>query len=206
MTTGRMASKAAQILQGKMRPDQQSHVFNVYDQIIIVNGKRPLIYGGKGKTKVYRSHSTYPGGLKERDICQVLDSYNWRKVVEQAISRMLPKNNLRKKWMEKVQVYPDLYHDIDYLPQFQLLPGIDDAEQIGAYDITNPKIKLLAKDEQSEVSFPPELEFIKDLEVTPEEPQRQGAIKRADKVKMKRWYRHLGRYKIFNYDTRKFEL
>ena len=121
---------------------------------------------------------------------------------------MLPKNNLRKKWMEKLQVYPDLYHDIEFLPQFQLLPGVDDAEQIGAYDITNPEIKLLAKSEPdpNNVSFPPELEFIKDLEVTEEEPKRAGHIKRADKVAMKRWYRHLRRYKTFNYDTRKFEL
>jgi large subunit ribosomal protein L13 len=88
------------------------------DEVVVVNGKRPLILGNKAKVKLYRKHSGYPGGLQERTILHILDGPNWKRVVEQAVSKMLPKNNLRKQWLTKLHVYPDLYHDIDFLPQF----------------------------------------------------------------------------------------
>ena len=75
ITLGRMASKAAQLLQSKHRP-YYTHARMLPDDkgdfIVVVNGKYPLLYGTKGKMKIYRSHSGYPGHLKELNIRQVL--------------------------------------------------------------------------------------------------------------------------------------
>lgn len=76
---GRMASRVAQYVTNKNSPFYSHSMLSSEKEgefVVVVNGKTPMLLGNKGKLKVYRSHSKYPGGLKERDIRQVLDGYH----------------------------------------------------------------------------------------------------------------------------------
>lgn len=48
----------------------------------MVYGKNPFVIGRKGKFKVYKSHSGYPGGLKEIFRKDKLKTYHWADVTK----------------------------------------------------------------------------------------------------------------------------
>jgi large subunit ribosomal protein L13 len=131
---GRMASRVAQLLQGKHRPTYERsrlHSESSGDFVIIVNGRNPRISGAHAKKKLYRHHSGRPGGLKEYTILDVLDRDVWDRVVKQAVGKMLPKNNLRRDWLSRMHVYEEVYHDFKHIPQLLLREGRDDNKAIG---------------------------------------------------------------------------
>ena len=61
---GRVATKAAQILKGKHKPQYTPHV-DTGDHVIVLNADKVVLTGDKLNQKFYRRHSGYPGGLKE---------------------------------------------------------------------------------------------------------------------------------------------
>src|SRR5262245_66363788 len=61
---GRVASKAALILQGKHKPTWAPYL-DRGDHVVIVNAARVRLTGRKDEQKIYRRHSGYEGGLKE---------------------------------------------------------------------------------------------------------------------------------------------
>ena len=61
---GRTAVIAANILRGKTKPDFTPNV-DCGDYVIIVNVDKAILTGKKLEQKYYRTHSGYPGGLKE---------------------------------------------------------------------------------------------------------------------------------------------
>ena len=64
-TLGRFASKIAQILRGKHKPDFTPHM-DMGDFVIIVNAEKIRVTGNKETTKTYFSHSGFPGGSSEK--------------------------------------------------------------------------------------------------------------------------------------------
>ena len=61
---GKTAALAADILRGKLKTDYTPHV-DCGDYVIIINAKDAVLTGKKLEQKYYRTHSGYPGGLKE---------------------------------------------------------------------------------------------------------------------------------------------
>ena len=61
---GKTAALAADLLRGKLKPDYTPHV-DCGDYVIIINAKDAVLTGKKLEQKYYRTHSGYPGGLKE---------------------------------------------------------------------------------------------------------------------------------------------
>src|SRR5678815_1678906 len=61
---GRVASKAARILQGKHKPTWAPFL-DRGDHVVIVNAARVKLTGAKEEQKLYRYHSGYEGGLRE---------------------------------------------------------------------------------------------------------------------------------------------
>ena len=61
---GKTAVIAADLLRGKLKPDYTPHV-DCGDYVIIINAKDAVLTGKKLDQKFYRTHSGYPGGLKE---------------------------------------------------------------------------------------------------------------------------------------------
>lgn len=109
-TLGRLAARVAAILRGKHRPTFTPHV-DLGDHVVIVNAEKIRLTGGKMKTKLYRHHSGYPGGLKT-----VTAEHLFRKdptqLLRRAIEGMLPKTPLGNGMAKKLRVYvgPDHPH------------------------------------------------------------------------------------------------
>jgi large subunit ribosomal protein L13 len=100
---GRLASNAALLLMGKHKPTYTPFL-DTGDHVIVINAEKVRLTGRKDDQKVYRHHSGYPGGLVEIGARQVRATRPVR-MVEDAISGMLPKNKLGKQMYRKLKVY-----------------------------------------------------------------------------------------------------
>lgn len=100
---GRLAAHAARILIGKDKPAYTPHL-DCGDHVVVVNAEKIRLTGNKIDQKVYRSHSGYPGGLKEVPVKRLLPNRaDW--VIREAVLGMLPKNKLRARRARKLRVY-----------------------------------------------------------------------------------------------------
>ena len=99
---GRMASQVAQLLIGKGKPDYSPHL-DMGDWVVVINAERIVLSGKKKLQKKYFSHSGYPGGFKEISFAK-LSSEQPEKVVEHAVSGMLPDNRLKAQRMTRLKV------------------------------------------------------------------------------------------------------
>ena len=59
--------------------------------------------------KLYRWHTGFPGGLKQRTAKEMLDR-NPNNILRKAVYGMLPKNRLRKMRDRKLYIYSDEEH------------------------------------------------------------------------------------------------
>lgn len=107
---GRVASLAAQILKGKLKPEYTPHV-DTGDFVVIINADKIKVTGAKATDKIYFRHSGYPGGLKQETFAQAMERHPER-VIERAVRGMLPKNTLGRAMGKKLKVYagPDHPH------------------------------------------------------------------------------------------------
>jgi large subunit ribosomal protein L13 len=105
---GRVASRAAMLLMGKHKPTYTPYI-DTGDHVIIINAAKVKLSGGKEDQKVYRRHSGYPGGLVETG-ARKMRTTRPAKMVELAISGMLPKTKLGKQMYRKLNVYPGDHH------------------------------------------------------------------------------------------------
>lgn len=105
---GRLASEVATLLRGKHKPTYTPHV-DTGDHVIIVNAEKIELTGNKLNDKMYRRHSGYTGGLRERTAGEMLDTQP-EKVIELAIKGMLPKGPLGSKMFTKLHVYSGPEH------------------------------------------------------------------------------------------------
>ena len=107
-TLGRLATQIADTLRGKRKPQYTPHV-DTGDFIVVVNAEKIAVTGNKLDQKIYYRHSGYPGGLTEVQARKVRAVRPVR-MVEEAISGMLPKNNLGKHMYRKLKVYAGAKH------------------------------------------------------------------------------------------------
>ena len=100
---GRLASKVARILMGKENPKYTPFI-DTGDHVIVINAEAVKITGMKAEQKTYHHYTGYPGGIR----AEAMNKRMVRKpelVIEQAVSRMLPKNKLGKQMFTKLNVY-----------------------------------------------------------------------------------------------------
>ena len=74
------------------------------DHVVVINAEKIKITGMKADQKVYHRYTGYPGGLRSEEMKKRMV----RKpelVIEDAVSRMLPKNKLGKQMFTKLKVY-----------------------------------------------------------------------------------------------------
>jgi large subunit ribosomal protein L13 len=100
---GRVASKAAFVLIGKHKPSYTPFL-DTGDHVIVVNAGKVRLTGQKEEQKYYRSHSGYPGGLREVQ-AKKMKAVRPARMVEEAIRGMLPKTKLGKQMFRKLKVY-----------------------------------------------------------------------------------------------------
>jgi large subunit ribosomal protein L13 len=106
---GRLATRIAMVLMGKHRPVYTPHI-DSGDHVVVVNAAGIRVTGNKYEDKLYRRHSTYPGGLKTRTYRQVVEQFPTRPL-QMAVERMLPKNKLQAKRIRRLHVYTGPEHE-----------------------------------------------------------------------------------------------
>eukprot|EP00588_Corethron_pennatum_P009403 CAMPEP_0194279386 /NCGR_PEP_ID=MMETSP0169-20130528/13899_1 /TAXON_ID=218684 /ORGANISM="Corethron pennatum, Strain L29A3" /LENGTH=280 /DNA_ID=CAMNT_0039023799 /DNA_START=102 /DNA_END=944 /DNA_ORIENTATION=+ len=109
-TLGRLASAIVPLLRGKHKPTFRPNA-DCGDTVVIVNAEKIRLTGrkmdgrggkrgtGKGQ-KVYRWHTGYPGGLKERTALEMLERKP-TELLRKAVLGMMRRNNLRHGYIEK---------------------------------------------------------------------------------------------------------
>ena len=107
-TVGHLASEVAQILTGKRNP-KWTPFMDVGDHVIVVNARQAVFTGSKATGKVYRWHTLYPGGIREKSVTEMF-AKNPERVIELAVKGMLPKNKLGKAMAKKLKVYASADH------------------------------------------------------------------------------------------------
>jgi large subunit ribosomal protein L13 len=105
---GRVASRAAMLLMGKHKPTYAPSI-DTGDHVIIINAAKVKLTGGKEGQKVYRRHTGYPGGLIETGAVKMRQTRP-AKMLELAVSGMLPKTKLGKQMYRKLKVYAGEQH------------------------------------------------------------------------------------------------
>jgi large subunit ribosomal protein L13 len=121
-TLGRLATRIADALRGKRKPEYTPHI-DTGDFVVVVNAEKIAVSGNKREQKVYYRHSGYPGGLRTRTLEEMLERRP-EEVIRLAVKGMLPRNRLGRQQLRKLRVYagPDHPHEA------QKPKSIDDLE------------------------------------------------------------------------------
>ena len=102
-TLGRLATKAADMLSGKLNPKYVPYI-DMGDHVIVINAEKIRLTGLKSQQKVYRRYTGFPGGLREESFTRLLERRP-EKIVEDAIKGMLPKTKMGRQMATKLKVY-----------------------------------------------------------------------------------------------------
>jgi large subunit ribosomal protein L13 len=100
---GRVASRAAKILQGKHKPIWAPNIDHG-DHVVVINAATVKLTGRKEEQKIYRQHSGYEGGLRE-ERAKIVRQKKPVRLVEEAVHGMLPKTKLGQAMYRKLKVY-----------------------------------------------------------------------------------------------------
>jgi large subunit ribosomal protein L13 len=102
-TLGRLATRIADTLRGKDKPQYTPHV-DTGDFVVVVNAEKIAVTGKKLDQKLYHRHSGYPGGLRTRTLREQLDRRP-TEVIRKAVKGMLPRNRLARQQINKLKIY-----------------------------------------------------------------------------------------------------
>jgi len=100
---GKVACHAVKLLTGKHKTTYTPFL-DTGDHVIVINAAKVKLTGQKDAQKVYRHFTGYPGGLVETGAAKVRATRPAR-MIEEAISGMLPKTKLGKQMYRKLKVY-----------------------------------------------------------------------------------------------------
>ncbi|MBZ5554145.1 MAG: 50S ribosomal protein L13 [Acidobacteriia bacterium] len=119
---GRLATTVAKLLIGKTKANYVPYL-DGGDHVVIVNADKVKITGKKLDQKFYHRFSGYPGGMKSISLKDQLAKHPTR-VVEDAVTGMLPKSKLGRAMAKKLRVYaaPSHPHSAQKLEPFLIKP------------------------------------------------------------------------------------
>lgn len=106
---GNLATEIADILRGKNKATFTPHM-DMGDHVVVINAGKIVVTGAKLDQKKYYSHSGHPGALKETDLQTMLERKPL-KVLERAVSGMMPKNKLRSVFLKKLHLFEGAEHN-----------------------------------------------------------------------------------------------
>jgi large subunit ribosomal protein L13 len=110
-TLGRLATRIADRLRGKGKPQFTPHI-DTGDFVVVVNAEKVAVTGNKLDDKLYYRHSGYPGGLRTRSLREQLERRP-NEVLRKAVWGMLPHTKLGRRQITKLKIYsgPDHPHE-----------------------------------------------------------------------------------------------
>lgn len=105
---GRVCSGIANKLMGKSKV-YFTPALDCGDYVVVINSDQVAVTGRKLLNKIYHRHSNYPGGHKQITLGEQM-AKDSRRVIELAVSRMLPKNKLREPRLNRLKVFTGNTH------------------------------------------------------------------------------------------------
>ena len=105
---GKTAAIAAVLLRGKHKPDYTPHV-DCGDFVIVLNAEKAVLTGKKLEQKFYRTHSGYPGGLKEVKY-RLLMQDKPELAMKLAVRGMMPRNSISSRAQVRLKVFRGSEH------------------------------------------------------------------------------------------------
>lgn len=112
LVVGRLAVIVANLLRGKHKPSFTPHV-DCGDHVVIINADKVKFTGNKMTGKTYYKHTGHPGGIKETTPAKVLEGRFPERVMEKAITRMIPRGPLGRAQMKALHLYNGTEHPHD---------------------------------------------------------------------------------------------
>ena len=106
---GKIATEIAVRLMGKHKPSYTPHV-DGGDFVVVVNADKFAVTGKKMLDKKYYRHSGYTGGLKVRNLEEMLEKKP-TEIIRKAVERMLPKNKLGNQMINRLKIYTGNEHN-----------------------------------------------------------------------------------------------
>lgn len=104
---GRLASDIATILMGKHRPTYTPHI-DTGDFVVVVNADKVALTGNKLQQKRYTWYTGYMGLRVET--AEQRKARRPELLIKHAVRRMLPKNKLAFKMLDKLKIYAGAEH------------------------------------------------------------------------------------------------
>ncbi|OGL79530.1 50S ribosomal protein L13 [Candidatus Uhrbacteria bacterium RIFCSPHIGHO2_12_FULL_54_23] len=99
---GRLATETARFLQGKHAVTWSPNI-DAGARVVIQHLRKAKFTGSKMTGKIYYRHTNYPGNMKTATLKE-----KWEKrpgnVFHDVVSRMLPKNKLRKEMLKRLTI------------------------------------------------------------------------------------------------------
>jgi len=105
---GKTAATAAVLLRGKHKPEYTPHA-DCGDFVIVINAEKAILTGKKLEQKVYRTHSGYPGGLKETKYRLLMQSKP-ELAMKLAVRGMMPRNIITKDSLTRLKIFRGTEH------------------------------------------------------------------------------------------------
>ena len=106
---GKTAVIVANLLRGKDKVTYTPHA-DCGDNVIVINAAKAVLTGKKAEQKYYRTHSGYPGGLKETKY-RILMQEKPELAMRVAVKGMLPHNIVGKDSLKRLHVYAGDTHE-----------------------------------------------------------------------------------------------
>lgn len=111
LTLGRLATRVADVLRGKHKPQWAPHV-DTGDYVIVTNCDKLVVTGNKRTQKLYWRHSGYPGGIRKRTFEEQMERRP-EEIIRSAVRGMLPRNKIGRQQLLKLKVYRTAEHPHD---------------------------------------------------------------------------------------------
>lgn len=105
---GRLATHAADLLRGKGKPQYAPNV-DCGDHVVVINADKIHVSSNKRDREMRYRHTGYPGGLRSMTLGKALDTRPER-VIEEAITGMMPHNKLSAASVKKLHVFAGSEH------------------------------------------------------------------------------------------------
>lgn len=103
-TFGRLATEVVKLLMGKNKSTYSPQA-DSGDFVVAINTKfLKVSHSSKWRNKVYFNYTGYPGGIKEKNLENLMDC-NPNEALRRAVYNMLPKNKLRAKRMNRFKLF-----------------------------------------------------------------------------------------------------
>lgn len=105
---GRLAVEVAKKLMGKEKLTFTPHI-DGGDFVVVTNIEKIVVTGKKLTDKKYYNHSGFPGGIRERELGEILEKKP-EELLMLAVKRMLPKNKLGRQQLTRLRVFVGAEH------------------------------------------------------------------------------------------------